>query len=167
MTVSVHGDPPTPQSPARRWAGFPPCYTGTTVRTHRPTYTAGTKDQGAVRAERLHPPPNAQCLQAAEQGGCPSPGGGSCGHPSPRARRVRGTRFQGYLLLTESSITFLMLCCSHSLCWSSSLSFSSRSSISAFRHRSLSTTSFVLQPAPTPLQTDGSYTAASGRPHSA
>lgn len=60
--------------------------------------------------------------------------------------------WKGYWWFVESSITFLMLCCSHSFCWSNSFSFSSRSSISASRYLSLSTTSFVLQPAPTPLK---------------
>lgn len=69
-------------------------------------------------------------------------------------RRRRTAATQGYLLLMASLITFLMLCCSHSLCWSSSRSFSSRSLISALRHLNLSTTSVVLQPAPTPLQPD-------------
>lgn len=60
--------------------------------------------------------------------------------------------WKGYWWFVESSITFLMLCCSHSFCWSNSFSFSSRSSISDSRYLSLSITSFVLQPAPTPLK---------------
>lgn len=66
--------------------------------------------------------------------------------------KMHTVSWKGYWWFVESSITFLMLCCSHSFCWSNSFSFSSRSSISASRYLSLSTTSFVLQPAPTPLK---------------
>lgn len=59
---------------------------------------------------------------------------------------------EGYGLLLESSVTFLMLCCTQTLCWSSSCSLSARSSNSAFRLISLSAISRVLQPGPTPLK---------------
>lgn len=59
---------------------------------------------------------------------------------------------QGYGLLFESSVTFLMLCWTQTLCWSSSCSLEARSSSSALRSISLSAISLVLQPGPTPLK---------------
>lgn len=59
---------------------------------------------------------------------------------------------QGYGLLLESSVTFLMLCWTQTRCWSSSCSLRARSSSSAFRSISLSAISLVLQPGPTPLK---------------
>lgn len=59
---------------------------------------------------------------------------------------------QGYGLLFESSLTFLMLCWTQTLCWSSSCSLKARSSSSALRSISLSAISLVLQPGPTPLK---------------
>lgn len=59
---------------------------------------------------------------------------------------------QGYGLLFESSVTFLMLCWTQTLCWSSSCSLKARSSSSALRSISLSAISRVLQPGPTPLK---------------
>lgn len=61
-------------------------------------------------------------------------------------------RRKGYGLLSESSVTFLMLCWTQTLCWSSSCSLTARSSSSAFRSISLSAISLVLQPGPTPLR---------------
>lgn len=59
---------------------------------------------------------------------------------------------EGYGLLLESSVTFLMLCWTQTLCWSSSFSLRARSSSSAFRSISLSAISLVLHPGPTPLK---------------
>lgn len=59
---------------------------------------------------------------------------------------------EGYGLLLESSVTFLMLCWTQTLCWSSSFSLRARSSNSAFRSISLSAISLVLHPGPTPLK---------------
>lgn len=63
-----------------------------------------------------------------------------------------GECMQGYGLLLESSVTFLMLCWTQTLCWSSSCSLIARSSSSALRSISLSAISLVLQPGPTPLK---------------
>lgn len=59
---------------------------------------------------------------------------------------------EGYGLLLESSVTFLMLCWTQTLCWSSSCSLRAKSSSSAFNSMSLSAISLVLQPGPTPLK---------------
>lgn len=59
---------------------------------------------------------------------------------------------EGYGLLLESSVTFLMLCWTQTFCWSSSFSLRARSSSSAFNSMSLSAISLVLQPGPTPLK---------------
>lgn len=59
---------------------------------------------------------------------------------------------EGYGLLLESSVTFLMLCWTQTFCWSSSCSRRARSSSSAFRSISLLAISLVLQPGPTPLK---------------
>lgn len=64
---------------------------------------------------------------------------------------------EGYGLLFESSVTFLMLCWTQTLCWSSSCSLRARSSSSAFRSISLSAISLVLQPGPTPLKHKGKH----------
>ena len=70
---------------------------------------------------------------------------------------------EGYGLLLESSVTFLMLCWTQTLCWSSSCSRRARSSSSAFRSISLSAISLVLQPGPTPLKHIRNYTVMSRR----
>lgn len=67
--------------------------------------------------------------------------------PTPREQGPSG----GYLLFCTSSVTFRMLCCTHTLCWSSSCSRCCSSSISALSSISLSAISRVLQPGPTPL----------------
>lgn len=76
-----------------------------------------------------------------------NPAGLECPSPTPQEQGLPG----GYQLFCTSSVTFRMLCCTHTLCWSSSCSRCCSSSISALSSISLSAISRVLQPGPTPL----------------
>lgn len=67
-------------------------------------------------------------------------------------KRIEMLEGEGYWWLPMSSVTFLMLCWTHILCWSSSLSRCSSSSISSFNCSNRSDISNELHPGPAPLQ---------------
>ena len=73
---------------------------------------------------------------------------------STSRRPSRPQTMKGYLLFSTSSVTFLILCWTLDLCWSSSCSIWSNWSSSNFSSSTRSVASFVLLPGPPPLHAE-------------